>query len=141
MAFTGINIGFGGIATLGWQGQSSFLQVTNEQAFLVQDSHVRFLGGMWLGVGALFFLAATDPAKYRNVLGAALTLIFLGGLARFTQMEFQILFGPDLASSLLAELVGIPLLYFWLLKTTRNKSSAKELAATAGLHGSKEKNA
>jgi hypothetical protein len=57
---TGINITFGGMQTLGWQGKSAFFEVTNEHAFLVHDSHIRFLSGLWLGVGALFIVAATN---------------------------------------------------------------------------------
>ena len=115
--FTGINITFGGMQTLGLQGESAFFEVTNEHAFLVHDSHIRFLGGLWLGIGALFIIAATNLQKYRSALVFSCTLIFLGGLARFSQMRFEITFGPEILGSLLAELVGMPLLYFWLSKT------------------------
>jgi hypothetical protein len=142
IAFTGVNIAFGGIPTLGWQGESVFLQVTNERAFLIQDSHVRFLGGLWLGVSALFFLASLNIAKYRTALSAALALIFLGGLARLTQMEFQVLFSPDLVGSLLAELVGVPALYVWVLRATRTGSRRHEELVTAKpLYGTKENEA
>jgi len=119
--FTGINLAFGGMQTLGWQGESSFFEVTNEHAFLVHDSHIRFLGGLWLGIGALFIVASTNLQKYRSALIAACALIFLGGLARFSQMHFDITFGPEILGSLLAELVGMPLLYFWLSKAVTVK--------------------
>ena len=114
--FTGINIAFGGMQTLGWQGEALFFEVTNEHAFLVHDSHFRFLGGLWLGVGALFIVASTNLRKYRSALIFAFALIFFGGIARFSQMLFEILFGPEILGSLLAELVGMPLLYLWLSK-------------------------
>lgn len=116
--FTGINITFGGMQTLGLHGESAFFEVTNELAFLVHDNHFRFLGGLWLGVGVLFMLAPTNLQKYRSALNVAFALIFLGGLARFSQMHFEITFGPEILGSLLAELVGMPLLYFWLSKAT-----------------------
>jgi len=117
--FTGVNVGFGGMQTLGWQGASSFFTVTNEHVFLVQDSHVRFLGGLWLGLGVLFMVASINLQKYRNALIVAFALVFLGGLMRFSQMRFEITFGPEILGSLLAELVGMPLLYFGLSKVTR----------------------
>ncbi len=53
---TGINVAFGGIRTLGWQGERMFFDITNQTAFRAQDSHVRFLGGLWLGVGLFFVI-------------------------------------------------------------------------------------
>lgn len=48
VCITGINLAFGGIRTLGWQGAFDFIQVIDERRFLAQDSHIRFLGGVWL---------------------------------------------------------------------------------------------
>ena len=112
--FTGINLAFGGMLTLGWQGSNAFLAVTDEHAFLVQDSHIRFFGGLWMGVGALLMAATANLSKYRGPLNMAFALIFLGGLARMSQMHLEVTFGPDILGSLLAELVGMPLLYVWL---------------------------
>src|SRR6185503_18967008 len=100
---TGINVAFGGIRTLGWQGERLFFDVTNETAFLAQDSHVRFLGGLWLGVGLYFIVAATNLAKHRNTLCVVLALVFLGGLARLTQVHPATTFGPRILGSFLAE--------------------------------------
>jgi ABC-type uncharacterized transport system permease subunit len=44
--YTGNNISFGGIATLGLQGSVNFIQVTDLNRYLAQDSHIRFLGGV-----------------------------------------------------------------------------------------------
>lgn len=71
---TCINVAFGGIRTLGWQGERMFFDVTNQSAFLAQDSHVRFLGGLWLGVGLFFIVASTDVAKYRGALSVVFAL-------------------------------------------------------------------
>jgi hypothetical protein len=117
IVFTGINVAFGGIRTLGWQGERAFFDVTNPTAFFAQDSHVRFLGGLWLGVGLFFILASTNLSKYRSALLVVLALIFLGGLARLTQMDLDTTLGPKIVGSFVAELVVIPILYFWLSRT------------------------
>ncbi|MGI9415032.1 MAG: DUF4345 domain-containing protein [Hyphomicrobiales bacterium] len=117
--FTGINIAFGGMLTLGLQGANDFFRVTSEAAYLVQDSHIRFLGGLWIGVGALFVVSVYDLARFRPLLNFAFALVFIGGLARFTMMRTDVLFGPDIAGSLAAELIGMPLLYFWLARAVR----------------------
>src|SRR5262245_39118015 len=64
----GVNVGFGGILTLGLQGQVNFLEVTNEHAYLIRDSHIRYFGGLYGGVGLFLILAATDPIRYRSAL-------------------------------------------------------------------------
>ena len=113
IVFTGLNVALGGIPTLGWQGQTPFLQVTDATAFSAQDSHVRFLGGLWTAVGLFFIVAARAPSAHRPALYFAYAAIFLGGLARLSQMDFDTLFGPDIVGSLAAELIGMPLLFFW----------------------------
>lgn len=115
--FTGLNTALGGMLTLGWQGQTVFFQVTDEHAYLVQDSHIRFLGGLWLGIGLFFLLASTNLQKFKSALYLAFALIFLGGLARFSQMHIEVTLGPAIVGSLIAELVGMPLLYLWLART------------------------
>lgn len=121
---TGINVAFGGIRTLGWQGERMFFDVTNQTAFLAQDSHVRFLGGLWLGVGLFFIVAATDLARHRGTLSILLALVFLGGLARLTQMHLETTLGPNVLGSFLAELVGMPILFFWLSKSVPRERRA-----------------
>jgi hypothetical protein len=66
IVLSGLNIGLGGIPTLGWGGQKDFLTVTNETDYRIQDSHVRYVGGLWLGIGLFFFLSLTNLAKVQN---------------------------------------------------------------------------
>jgi hypothetical protein len=117
--FTGVNTAFGGMLTLGWQGQTTFFEVTDQHSYLVQDSHIRFLGGLWMGIGLLFIVASRKVERYQGALKFAFVLIFLGGLARFSQMQLDITFGKDIVGSLIAELAGMPLLYFWLSRTVK----------------------
>ena len=118
--FVGINVGFGGIATLGLQGQTEFFEVTDETVFLIRDSHIRYFGGLYFGIGLFLILASTNLRKYHKALNLVFALIFIGGLARFTMMRFDIIFGPDIIGSLLVELVLMPVLYFWLLKILKS---------------------
>jgi hypothetical protein len=112
--FTGINIAFGGIATLGWQGVANFFAITNEHAFLVQDSHIRFLGGVWIAVGLLLSIAPTNLRRFEDALYFVFVAILLGGLARLGQMSPDVTFGVDIVGSWIAEVVGMPILIFWL---------------------------
>ena len=110
---SGLNIGVGGIHTLGWGVQKGFIEVTNARNFLIQDNHVRFVGGIWLGIGFLFLLSATNPAKHKQRLQFSFILIFLGGVLRLFQFHPEVTFGPAIVGSLIAELVGMPLMYWW----------------------------
>jgi len=111
---------FGGIATLGLQGQTEFFEVTDETVFLMRDSHIRYFGGLYFGIGLFLILASTNLRTYNTALKLVFALTFIGGLARFTMMRFDIIFGPDIIGSLLVELILMPVLYFWLLKILKS---------------------
>lgn len=118
-AFVAINVAFGGLETLGWQGATRYFEITDHHTYLLRDSHTRFYGGVYLGIGVFLILAATNLAKYRTALQVVFSLIFLGGLARLTQGDLSVTFGRDLTVSTLIELVGMPLLALWLTAINR----------------------
>jgi len=118
--FIGIDVGFGGLKTLGLQGRSSFFEVTNAHGYLIQDSHSRFFGGLFGGIGFFLVLASTNLHKYQISLKLILALIFIGGLTRFTQWQLEVLFSRGMAGILILELVLVPILFIWLSKTIRN---------------------
>jgi hypothetical protein len=119
--FIGLNIAFGGILTLGWQGQTKFFEITNEHAYLLQDSHIRFFGGLYLAVGLFLILAATNLRKYQTALYLVFFIIFIGGLARFTMGRSDIIFGKAIIGSLFAEIILMPVFFLWLLKLMKPK--------------------
>jgi len=86
---TGLNIALGGILTLGWQGQTVFFEVTDQHSYLVQDSHIRFIGGLWLGIGLFFLVAATNVRKYKGAWFLAFALSFCGGRAVIWKMQLE----------------------------------------------------
>lgn len=117
--FLGMNVALGGIPTLGWQGQTRFFEVTNEHGYLIQDSHVRFLGGMFGALGVFLMLGATNLRQYAAGLQLAFMLVFVGGLARFTMPRPDVFFGADIVGSLAAELILMPLLFVWLRRAIK----------------------
>ncbi|MCB0172218.1 MAG: DUF4345 family protein [Anaerolineae bacterium] len=121
--FIGINVGFGGISTLGLQGQTEFFEVTNEAVYLVRDSHIRYFGGLYLGLGLFLILASTNLYKYQTALKLVFVLVFIGGLARFTMMRPDVIFGQDIIGSLLTELLLMPILFIWLSKIVKSSAS------------------
>lgn len=112
----GLNVSLGGIPTLGWQGASDFFTVTNPQIYAVQDNHVRFIAGVWTGVGGFFLAGAAIPRRLAPVLKAMIVLVFLGGLARLTNADLALLMSAKIAPSLFAELLLFPLLGLWIHK-------------------------
>ena len=117
----GVNVGFGGIRTLGMQGPTNFLEVTDQHIFLIQDSHIRYFGGLYIGIGLFLVYAGTRPHKYHSALNLIFFLIFMGGLARLTMNRPDILFGPELIVSFLAEILLMPVLYFWLARVLKTR--------------------
>jgi len=117
--FIGLNVAFGGILTLGWQGQTKFFEVIDEHAYLLQDSHTRFFGGLYVAVGLFMILAATNLRKYQTSLYLIFFMIFMGGLARFTMGRTDIIFGEAIIASLIAEIILMPILFIWLSRLAK----------------------
>jgi len=118
-AFVAVNVAFGGLETLGLQGPTRYFRVTDHDAYLLRDSHARFYGGVYLGIAAFLMIASSNLRKYRSALNVVFALIFLGGVARLTQLEPGVTFGKDLAVSSVVELIGMPAIAAWVAHATR----------------------
>jgi hypothetical protein len=120
IVFLGLNVGLGGIQTLGWQGGAvSFVEVTDPDVFAIRDNHFRFIGGVWLGLGLLMLAASVAFQQLRSVVVAFAAMVFVGGLARFSGGSLPVLLSIDVAPSLLFELVAMPLIALWTMKADR----------------------
>ena len=128
--YTGIDNAFGGVMTLGWQGLSDFALVTDPVQFAIRDSHVRFLGGVYTLIGGAVALSVIQLPRFHELLRFALIAAFVGGLARFTQLDPSVTFGPGVLFNLMVELVGMPLLYFWRGNVLRQRAAAPASMAT-----------
>ena len=118
--FLGLNVGLGGIQTLGWQGGAvNFITVTDAQIFAVRDNHIRFIGGVWLALGLLMSAGSLAFQRLRPVLVALTFMIFIGGLARLSGGDPALLISADIAPSFLFEIIIVPLLGFWFTKAER----------------------
>ena len=133
-AFVAVNVAFGGLETLGLQGPTDYVQVTDHDAYLLRDSHAHFYGGVYLGIAIFLIVASTNLRKYRSGLNVVFAVIFLGGVARLTQLEPAVTFGKDLAVSSLIELVGMPAMALWLAAATRTPRRADATAPALASH-------
>ena len=119
----GFDVAFGGIRTLGWLGPTDFIEVVNSSDFRVQDSHFRFLGGVWIGIGFVFVAGAFALRQLRLVLIVLCGLVFIGGLARFTGPSLATLFNLSVLPSLITELFVFPLLGYWIARSGKDHHS------------------
>jgi hypothetical protein len=133
-AVVAANVAFGGIETLGLQGPTDFVRVTDQDAYLIRDSHAHYYGGVYLALGLFLVYAATDVARFRQTLFVVFALIFAGGLARLAQLEPDVTFGADLAISTVIELVGMPLLAIWTAKASPATRGAARPVTGAAIH-------
>lgn len=108
--YQGIDNAVGGVASAGLQGPTDFFSVTDPIAFETRDSHVRFLGGLWLGVGLIFLAASVKLRALREGVTTVCFLAFVGGLSRAFSMSFDELADHHLLGALVAELTVLPTL-------------------------------
>ncbi|MBA3868335.1 MAG: DUF4345 family protein [Anaerolineae bacterium] len=110
--FLSIDFGVGGITSLGWQGETEFLLVTNEARYGVQDSNFRFFGGGFGVIGVLMIMSATNLKKYQEILNLMFRLIFVSGLMRFTSGNIALLSSAELSVAIFIEIVLMIVLCF-----------------------------
>jgi hypothetical protein len=117
--FLSIDFGVGGIASLGWQGGTEFLLVTDEARYGVQDSNFRFFAGVFGVIGVLMIISATNLKRYQEILNLMFVLIFVGGLTRFTSGDIAVLLSAEVAVAIFVEIVLMIVLYFWLAREVK----------------------
>ena len=122
--FLGLNIGLGGIKTLGWQSTRDFVEITDAAIFHAQDSHIRFIGGIWFGVGATFLIGGIAMRTLRPTLIILSAMIAIAGLFRLSGMDSDVIFSAAIAPSIALELFGFPLLAWWLVVSGRREDQS-----------------
>ncbi len=124
VALLGVNVGIGGISTLGLQGPTEFFEITNQQVFDIRDNHIRFIGGTLIAIGGLLAYSGFRFEFARTAVPIIALLFVTGGLARLSATDASLLVGPDIAPSLLIELIGFPLLALWVMRTKVGRGAA-----------------
>lgn len=119
--FLGLNVGLGGIKTLGWQSTRDFVSITDAATFHAQDSHIRFIGGVWFSVGAAFLIGGFAMSKFRPTLIILSAMIAIAGLFRLSGMDSGVIFSVAIAPSIAFELIGFPLLAWWLISSGKRE--------------------
>lgn len=122
--FLGLNVGLGGIRTLGWQSTRDFVAITDAAIFHAQDSHIRFIGGIWFGVGAAFVIGGFAMCTFRPTLIILSAMIAIAGLFRLSGMDPDVIFSVAILPSLVLELIGFPLLAWWLVVSKNQETKA-----------------
>jgi len=113
----GLNIGLGGIQTLGWQLPRDFITVTDPTTFAVQDSHIRFIGGVWFTVGAVFAAGSVMLNRFRPTLVILCAMVAIGGVFRLSGIGIDVVTDSNILPSFLLEILGFPLLALWLFNS------------------------
>jgi hypothetical protein len=139
VALLGVNVGIGGISTLGLQGPAQFFEITNQEVFDIRDNHIRFIGGTLIAIGGLLVYSGVRFEFARTVVPIVALLFVTGGLARLSAADLSLLGGLDIAPSLLIELIGFPLLALWVMRTKAGQGAGaagarKDSVASQGRH-------
>ncbi|MEO1056459.1 MAG: DUF4345 domain-containing protein [Actinomycetota bacterium] len=124
IVFFSLNMSVGGFETLGWEGRADFVEVTNTEDYGMQDSHVRFASGVWTGLGLVFLAATRWLQELRTLVLGGLGVMFIGGLARLSAADASVLTSADILFALTLELIFVPLLAWWVHRSTSPNSNA-----------------
>jgi hypothetical protein len=124
IVFLGLNIGLGGLKTLGWQTTRDFVVITDAAIFHAQDSHIRFIGGIWFGIGATFLIGGFAMRTFRPTLIILSAMIAIAGLLRMSDIDSGVIFSAAIAPSIMLELFGSPLLAWRLVMSKNQKTKA-----------------
>lgn len=120
VVFLGVDMAFGGVLTLGLSGAGSFVAITDATVFGIQDNHVRFLAGFFMGAGVLMILMGVWLQRFAPYMPALAFMFLIGGLSRLSASG-EIFSAPvELLPSFFAEIVLIPLLALWVRQATRS---------------------
>ena len=125
VALLGMNVGIGGISTLGLQGPTEFFEITNQQVFDIRDNHIRFIGGTLIAIGGLLVYSGFRLEFAKTVVPIVALLFVTGGLARLSAADASLLGGSDIAPSLLIEMIGFPLLALWVMRTKAGQGAVR----------------
>ena len=123
VVFAGLDFALGGIISLGWIDPPLSSTIADVAGFHIRDSHVRFIGGLYVGLGLVIIASAIWFQTMRITLLAVTMMFFVGGLARFSANMPEVLFGPRVRGGLALELIAMPILFYWIWNTRRMEKS------------------
>lgn len=119
IAFLGLDSAVGGLDTLGFQVPRGFVTTVDAGAYLVRDSHIRFLGGVWIGIGLLWIAGALQPLRFRLPILCSIGFVLVGALARLTAPNIGEVLRSSVGGSLAFELLAFPLIGYFFIRQTR----------------------
>lgn len=114
VVFAGLDFALGGIISLGWIEPPLSSTIAEVAGYHIRDSHVRFIGGLYVGLGLVILTSAVWLQTLRVTLLAITFMFFVGGLARFSAGMPEVLFGPRVIGGLALELLAMPVLFYWV---------------------------
>lgn len=123
----GVNVGLGGIATLGWQVSPDYVTIADPAGFATQDSHVRFLGGLFAAIGATLIAGAVMPQRLWPLVCGLCALMPVAGFFRLSDGGAS-LSNSDLYLSLAFEFALFPILSIalWRVYGRRDQGGAHQ---------------
>lgn len=111
--------------TLGLQGGTDFYTVTNQETFGIRDNHIRFAGGLIIAIGATIFACSFYIEKAFLPMAIIAVAFVVGGLTRLSALDTNIVLSADILPSLLFELLGFPLLAYWIWIEAKKGSASQ----------------
>ncbi len=89
------------------------------------DSELRFLGGVWLGLGTAVLATVRELEKHFALYRVLWGMIFLGGIGRLISMFVMGLPPVPFIGFTVLEIVGAPIFVYWHYRLVNNKVKGK----------------
>jgi uncharacterized protein DUF4345 len=88
------------------------------------DSNLRFLSGVWLGLGLALYWLIPKIDKQTVLFRVIWGMIFLGGVGRLISMLFQALPPIPFIGFTILEIAGAPIFVLWQARVARSRHQA-----------------
>ena len=109
-----LNTALGGMATLGWQFPATAVPVGETPDHARHDSNARYFAGAFAGLSLIVAAGAFALPALGRTIAIIMLAMALGGLFRLAQSDYSPLTDAALLPSFLFEVVGFPLIAFWI---------------------------
>lgn len=116
VVITGIGPSFGGLDGYVAAVIGTDAIVPSTRTYLIESSHISYIGAVWMGIGIMFMMASLNMAFFRSMIQYSFVLMIFGGVVRLFMTDGDVLYSQEILIPLIIEIIVTPILLVWFSK-------------------------